>query len=279
MLSWLKIVPKRGTDRALIARIRRWAAEALERRGTLAAPPRLYITIWKSSEELAAFYQQEKEELKVVTGEEADFLATHEAWRGFPRIHVCEEKVKEVSPAVLRGVLHHEIGHALHHGSPEFYTFRFSSSLQEAGNACGLELSLLQQCVYFLSVAVKDYEVVKWLAGAGLGDSQAALAEYMIEDTEQEREVWEMVRAQNAPRKIVLASFLKTVLPIEALISAGTENAQELHDKWGKAYSWLSERERLGLIRFARLSFESEGKTFQERLEEITLGLITDRSL
>jgi hypothetical protein len=262
-----------------VARIRRWAAEALERRGTLATPPQLCITIWKSPQELEAFYQQEKEELKVVTGEETDFLATHEAWRGFPRIHVCEEKVKQLSPAVLRGVLHHEIGHALHHGSPAFYTFRFSSSLQEAANACGLELSLLQQCVYFLSVAVKDYEVVKWLAGVGLGDGQATLVEYMIEDTEQEREVWEMVHADTAPRKIVLASLLKTVLSIEALISAGTENAQALLDKWEKAYSWLSERERRELIRFARLSFESEGKTFQERLEERTLRLITDRSL
>jgi len=56
------------------------------------------------------------------------------------------------------------------------------------------------------------------------------------------------------------------------------EHAQELLEKWEKAYSWLSERERSGLIRFARLSFESEGKTFQERLEETTLALITERS-
>jgi hypothetical protein len=279
MLSRLEIDPKKGTNPALAARIRRWATEALERRGALPAPPRLCITIWKSSEELDAFYKREKKELNVVTGEETDFLATHEAWRGFPRIHICEEKVKEVSPAVLRGVLHHEIGHALHHGSPEFYTFRFSSSLQEAGTACGLELPLLQQCVYFLSVAVKDYEVVKWLGGAGLGDGQTALVEYMMEDTEEEREVWEIVREDTAPRKVVLASLLKTMLSIEALISGRTENAQALLDKWEKAYSWLSERERQRLVRFAHSCSESEGKTFQERLEETTLGLLTDRSL
>ena len=278
MLSRLEIDPKKGTNPALAARIGRWAAEALERRGALPAPPRLCITIWKSSGELATFYKQEKKELNVVAGEETDFLATHEAWRGFPRIHVCEEKVKEVAPAVLRGVLHHEIGHALHHGSPEFYTFRFSSRLRDAGTACGLELPLLQQCVYFLSVAVKDYDVVKWLAGAGLGDGQAALVEYMIEDTGQERQVWEMVREDTAPRKIVFASLLKTVLSIEALISGGAENAQALLDKWEKAYSWLSERERRGLVRFARSCSESEGKTFQERLEETALGLLTDQS-
>jgi hypothetical protein len=96
MLSRLEIDPRNGTNPALAARIRRWAAEALERGGKLPAPPRLCITTRKSSEELAAFYKQEKKELNVVTGEETDFLATHEAWRGFPRIHVCEEKVKTV---------------------------------------------------------------------------------------------------------------------------------------------------------------------------------------
>jgi hypothetical protein len=39
------------------------------------------------------FYQREKKELGVVTGEETDFLATHDAWRGYPRIHICQERL------------------------------------------------------------------------------------------------------------------------------------------------------------------------------------------
>jgi len=36
-------------------------------------------------EEFQTFCQREK--IGIVTGEEMDFLTTHDAWRGYPRIH------------------------------------------------------------------------------------------------------------------------------------------------------------------------------------------------
>lgn len=279
MSPFLQIIPHAGTDHALETRIRTWAGEVLDRKGTLTLPPQLSIILWKSLRELSAFYQREKKELGVVTGEEADFLATHEAWRGYPRIHVCEEKVKDLPLSVLRGVLHHEIGHALHHGSPEFYTFRFSKALQEAGTSCGLDFQALQQCVYFLSIAIKDHDVVRWLSGIGLGTGQAALMEHMMRDTQEEAQVWKLVRAEPAPRKIVLAALLKTLLPVETLVFEEAEEARTLKAKWANAYSWLTAKEQRGLMEYTRITLKSEGRTFQEKLEEAALRLITDPSL
>ena len=74
--------------------------------------------------------------------------------RGHPRIHVCQERVQGIPIVVVRGAVHHEISHALHHGTPEFYTFRFSSRLIEAARSCALDLPLLQQLVYFLAIAI-----------------------------------------------------------------------------------------------------------------------------
>jgi hypothetical protein len=251
----------------------------LEKSELLSPPPYLCINIWKNVEELQAFYQREKEALGIVTGDEMAFLATHEAWRGHPRIHICQEKLRGIPDAVVQGVLHHEISHALQHGSQEFYTFRFSSRLQEAGRSCGLDLPLLQQCVYFLSVTIKDLDVVQWLFEIGLGFSQKALLEHLISDTEEEHRAWEVARDSPALRKIVLAALLKILLPIEAMISAEMEEARALREQWNKAYPWLSEREREGLFRFARRTLQYEGKTFQERLKQATLNLITDPSL
>jgi hypothetical protein len=117
-------------------------------------------------------------------------LATHEAWRGYPRIHICHERVKGVQDPVIEGVLHHEIGHALFHGSMEFYTFKFTNKLQEMARFNGFDLNHLQQCVYFLSIAIKDWEVIQWLTKIGLGPCQKSLLEYIMNDTEEEREVW-----------------------------------------------------------------------------------------
>lgn len=279
MSTRIEIESSAEVKKVFVTRIRKWANEVLERKGTLAGPPFLSITIWKNMEELQSFYRQEKEELGVVTGEETEFLATHEAWRGYPRIHICEERVKDIPDAVLQGVLHHEISHALLHGTPEFYTFRYSNRLQEAGRACGLDLALLQQCVYLLSIAVKDHDVVTWLAGIGLGCSQLMLIKHLICDTDEERRIWPMVCTYPAQRKLALAVFLKTLLPIEAMISNRIKRAEVVKNQWKEAYGWLPEGTQRGLIRFARDIMADTITPFQERLEQATLILIAESSL
>lgn len=279
MARRIQILAHDGIDKGMLARIRTWANEVLRRTGPLSPPQYLCITVWKTMEELQDFYRREKEALGVITGEETAFLATHDAWKGYPRIHICQERLRGIPDAVVQGVIHHEMSHALHHGTQEFYTFRFSRMLQEAGRSCGLDLPLLQQFVYSLSVAIKDWEVVQWLAEIGLGFSQRALIEYLVSDTEEERRIWEVVCGSPALRKIALAAFLKTLLPIVAMISIGIEEAQALGNKWNEAYGWIPERQRDGLVRLAQGTMNHEGTTFQERLEQAALQLITEPSL
>ena len=256
-----------------MSRVRTWTNEVLEKAQPLADT---YITIWQTTEELRDFFERERQELGVLTGEETEFLATHEAWRGYPRIHICEERLKGIPEAVIQGAIHHEIGHALHHCSPEFYTFVFSKDLQETARSSGLEFNFLQQCVYFVSIAIKDREVVEWLAKIGLGSCQLSLLHYLITDVEEERQTWDLVHQSPALKKIVVAAFLKTLIPIEALISVGIEGAQVLRSRWHEAYGWLHESERERLLQFARSILEPEGETFQRRLEGATFRLIAE---
>jgi hypothetical protein len=209
MTHRIVIQPSEGIQKEFVAKVQSWVNEVLEKKGPLAAPTFISINIWRRMDELQSFYQQEKQELGIVTGEETDFLATHEAWRGDPRIHICQERVKDLPDGVLQSVLHHEISHALLHGTPEFYTFRYSTKLQQTGRLCGLDLALLQQCVYMLSVALKDYDVVTWLTDIGLGFGQLHLFEFMITDTEDKRRIWEVICANAATRKLALAFFFE----------------------------------------------------------------------
>jgi hypothetical protein len=279
MSTRIKIQSSEGVKEVFVTRLRKWGNEVLHRKGTIKSPPYLQITIWKKIEELQSFYQREKEELGVVTGEDTEFLATHEAWRGYPRIHICEERVKDVPDSVLQGVLHHEISHALLHGTPEFYTFRYSNKLQEAGQSCGLDLGLLQQCVYLMSIAIKDHDVVTWLSGIGLAQGQLALIEHMIGDTDEESRIWPMICYHPAQRKLALAVFLKTLIPIEAMISVRIKNAVVVKNQWKEAYRWLPEGIQKGLIRFARNIMADTITPFQERLEQATFRLIANSSL
>jgi len=279
MNTQIQIIADKRIDESLVAHVRRWANEVLERSKLLSMPSSLSITLWKSTEELNDFYLRENEALGVVTVEETDFLATHEAWRGYPRIHICQERLREIPDAIVQGVGHHEISHALHHGTQEFYTFRFSNRLQEAGRSCSMDLSILQQCVYLLSVAIKDNEVVKWLTEIGLGFGQLTLIEHLISDTQEERQAWEIAQDSPALRKIIMSAFFKLLFPIESMISVGMEEAQTIKEQWSEAYFWLPEKERKALFQFAKRTLKYKEKTFQESLERVTLALITEPSL
>jgi hypothetical protein len=265
-------------DERFLAQIRSWTNEVLERTSLLDSAPILHLLVWKTMNAFQAFSRSEKDALGVTTGEENEFLATHDAWRGYPRIHFCQERLEGIPGSVLQGVIHHEIAHALKHGTLEFYTFTFSKALQEAARSRGLDMAYLQQCVYFLSVAIKDWEVVEWLAQINFGASQVALLRHLLSETEEERRAWEVVRHSGPLRKIAWAAFLKLLLPVETLAAIQKEEAQNLRKEWEEAYGWLPEKERENLLNFTRRLMDLEGKAFQERLERAAFLLI-DTSL
>jgi len=272
MTSRIQIVTCQGVNQGFRAQIRTWTNEVLAKAQPLSD---ICVTIWATTEELKGFYQRERSELGIITGEETDFLATHEAWRGYPRVHICQERLRGIPDAVIQGAIHHEMAHALHHCSPEYYTFLFSNDLQDKARSIGFDLATLQECVYLLSVAIKDRDVVQWLAEIELSSGQLSLLQYLIADVEEERQAWEMVSDSSVLNRVVFAALLKTLIPIETLVLAGVELAQVLKDQWNEAYGWLSESERRRLFELAKNILNVEADTFQERLEESSFRLIS----
>ena len=266
-------------DQSFLVKAREWAGEVIEKTELRAALDRISIYLWEKEKDFQEFDAREKAELGVVTGGESDFLATHEAWRGFPRIHISLEKIQGISEEVVRGVVQHEIAHALLHGKPEFYQFRYTDRLMEAGRSAGLDFPMIQQWVYLLSIAIKDEEVVRLLGAAGLGLYQIRVLEYLMEDTEEERRTWDLIRDYPALRRLGLAAFLKIRLPIETLAGLGLPESALLQEKWKAAYAWLTDQGEKALNAYVRTVSETPPKNFQDRLERAALGLINDFAL
>lgn len=274
MNTFLEIVPFGHVDETLMVKVDLWTRRLTGPVNGNKVLPRISIFLWERARDFEEFDAREKAELGVVTGGDSDFLATHEAWRGFPRIHIPIEKIEGLPEDVVEGIVQHEVGHALLHGNPEFYQFRFSRQLQESGRRAGLDLPTLQQLVYLLSVAIKDEEVILLLNQKGVGVYQMRLLEYLLVDTGEEQQTWEMIRDQAALRLLGLAVFLKTCLPIETMAESGVPKAMSLIEKWEAAYSWLTDQERRDLRAFARFVIGLPFNNFQDRLEQAVMGLI-----
>jgi len=144
MKAIIDLFPQGIIDQSFQVKAQKWAGEVIEITEPRAAPDLISIYLWEKEKDFQEFHAREKAELGVVTYGESDFLATHEAWRGFPRIHISLEKIQGISEEVVRGVVQHEIAHALLHGKPEFYQFRFTGRLMEAGRSAGLDFPILK---------------------------------------------------------------------------------------------------------------------------------------
>jgi hypothetical protein len=250
-------------------------AEAVIGAGPLQpASDRIAIHLWEKEKDFQEFDAREKADLGITTGGESEFLATHEAWRGFPRIHISLEKIRGLADGVVQGLVQHEIAHALLHGRPEFYQFRFSEALLNGGRAAGLDFQMLQQWVYLLAVAVKDEEVVRFLAEAGLGAGQLRLLEYLLEDTEEERRTWELIRDHPALRLLGLAVLLKIRLPLVSLAETNPAETALLLQTWESAYDWLAPREQEELNGWVRTVLDIREDGFQDRLNRVAWALM-----
>ena len=258
----------------LLGKIELWAREIINEADKENGPERISVFLWEHIQDFEEFDAREKAELGIATTGDADFLATHEAWRGYPRIHVPIEKIRGLSEDLIRGIVQHEIGHALLHGSQEFYQFRFSPALQTAGSRMGLDWPMLQQLIYLLSIALKDAEVMRFLSARGAGIYQSRFLEYLLKDTDEENQTWAMIREDLALSRLGIAAFLKTRLPIEALAEGRNPEAAAPIEKWGVAYDWLTDIEKSELKTLSRFVLDRPDLSFQDLLEQTALELI-----
>ena len=167
---------------------------------------------------LRQFLAAEHAELGIASPLGTEFLALHDAWRGVPRITICCERLAEVPHLVVLGAVRQQVAHSILHGSPEYYVFKFSRNLVEKGQERGLAPAALRQLLYYVAIAVKDYEVVRLLVAHGYVDCQAALAFHQLEASDEDRLAWQLARLNPVVRLICLASQLKLMFSIRPLV-------------------------------------------------------------
>lgn len=75
----------------------------------------LDLLIFENSEQMDSFYRREKQASQVSSETLSEqFFATHDAWRGTPRIGICIERMRHLPQLVQMAVLRHEVGHHIY---------------------------------------------------------------------------------------------------------------------------------------------------------------------
>ncbi|MEM1526482.1 MAG: hypothetical protein QW775_04390 [Ignisphaera sp.] len=121
----------------------------------------LEVYFYSSTEDKILFLEEEALELGVIAV--GDFVAMHEAWRGWPRIHIDFSRCLSLSDKHLRAVVIHEVSHAVLHGSPTYYyiSIPFIHLPQ-------LSFEQTAELIYLVTTAVKDLDVHDFITRLGM---------------------------------------------------------------------------------------------------------------
>jgi len=136
------------------------------------------------------------------------FVAQHDAWRGTPRISICLERLRPLPREVQVGSIRHEAGHSVLHGGIEFYIAPLPLIPRLAAEF-GFQREPSRNFLYLMSIAVKDFEVTRFLLGREFFEDQLAYAMSIFDTTDDDRLAWRMSRGNRVAEILCMASRLK----------------------------------------------------------------------
>lgn len=180
----------------------------------------LDLLLFKSSSAMKGFFSREHAAMGIISEEFGErFFARHDAWRGTPRIAVCLERMKGLPKSVQLGILRHEVGHSVLHGSMEYYMFSITPPLMEASERFGLSKQFSLNLLYLISIAVKDFEVTRLLVDKGFVEDQIAYSKHVLSTSKEDLAAWRISEGNPASMALCLAGRLKDAAPAMALRS------------------------------------------------------------
>ena len=178
------------------------------------------LYLFERSSALEAFLSQEYAKIGVTSSRfDKDFYAVHDAWRGIPRISISVERIQSLTELTRAGVLRHEVGHSILHGSLQYYIFPIPHLLMEASERFDLPVQYLNDMLYLISIAVKDFEVTRLLHSGGYIEDQVAYTESVLEASEDDLAAWEIGKLNPQAKILCMVSRLKDFSCASALIS------------------------------------------------------------
>ena len=162
------------------------------------------LLVYGSKREKISFLRREAEELGIVVV--GDFKTLHEAWRGYPRIHVSQEDVEDLDMATIEALVAHEAVHAYLHGSPTSYVIYLPSAVVESFP----DPSEAYAVAYLIASAIKDLEVHRAMLELGLVKYLKRYALFCAKQLEE-------VECRRGEELTVIANAIKLLTPFYIL--------------------------------------------------------------
>lgn len=226
-------------------------------------PYKVEIHVVDSESNMRALLKEDKLRLGITTSGDEEFICSHDAWRGYPRVICCLEKLAKLNKLARLGAVRHVVAHSAIHGSLEYYIFRIPDDCRHTAVIKGLDSPVLDQALYYVSVAVKDFEATRFLVQHDFIDSQFAFALEWVQPSEQDKSTWKLAQTNRQAKFIYLTTLLKPTLFAHPLLALPRSKK-------------ISLEHQVQLARRVEELLEHLGSAEQNRLLQVTNMIVED---
>jgi hypothetical protein len=227
-------------------------------------PYKVEIHVVDREPNMRALLKEDKLRLGITTSGDEEFICSHDAWRGYPRVICCLEKLAKLSKLARLGAVRHVVAHSAIHGSLEYYIFRIPDDCRHTATIKALDSPVLDQALYYVSVAVKDFEATRFLVQHDFIDSQFAFGLEWLQPSEQDKSTWKLAQANRQTKFIYLTTLLKPALFAHPLLALP------------RSSKGISLEDQVQLARRVEQLLEHLGSVEQNRLLQVANMIVED---
>jgi hypothetical protein len=223
-------------------------------------PYKVEIHVVDREANMRALLKEDKLRLGMTAGGDDEFICSHDAWRGYPRVICSLDRLTKMNKLGRVGAIRHEAAHSALHGSIEYYIFRIPDECRHTATIKGLESPVLDQALYYVSVAVKDFEATRLLVQHNFIDCQFNFALEWLKPSEQDKSAWKLAQTNRQAKFVYLTTLLKPMLFANPLLALPRSKNISLENQ-------------VQLARRVEQMLEHLGTTEQNRLLQVTSAI------
>jgi hypothetical protein len=220
-------------------------------------PYKVEIHVVDREANMRALLKEDKLRLGITTDGDEEFICSHDAWRGYPRVICSLDRLTKLNKLGRLGAIRHEAAHSALHGSLEYYIFRIPDECRHTAAIKGLEPPVLDQALYYVSVAVKDFEATRLLVQHDFIDCQFTFALEWLKPSEQDKSAWKLAQTNRQAKFVYLTTLLRPMLFAHPLLALPRSKNISLENQ-------------VQLARRVEEMLEHLGTTEQNRLLQVT---------
>lgn len=181
-------------------------------------PYRLEILLTDSEAILRDYLRQEKFNQGIIEDESYDNVCMYDNLRGFPRITLSMERLSQFNKQARQGVIRHQAAHSALHGSLEYRIFKIPDESRQMAMVKNIDNLTMENAVYKLSLAIKDFEATRLLVEHNYINCQLAFALEWIQPVNSIGAPKQPARVDRQEKFINQITLLKPILFSHPLI-------------------------------------------------------------